>query len=217
MGIQTITGVVQNAEAAAWANSVIEVAFSDGYVPLSPLNIVGRTDTNGKFRVPVYNNATEVEPAVLRLPDDSLFSFDLDPEDTTVDLGTLIASGVAGQPRLMAVADGIRRYKAIMAQSGTGAPTETFVIENTLVNNVEWARISPGTYRVTSIGAFPAGRTFAVINFTGAFVGDSHLMTIKAEDDDYCDLLCKQINFNSPGLELIDVDESFGVEIVVYP
>jgi hypothetical protein len=63
-------------------------------------------------------------------------------------------------------------YAALLNQSGTDAPVAT-VISNGL-GAVVWTRISPGEYRGTLAGAFPAGKTLVfVTNSTGGVVAGS--------------------------------------------
>lgn len=220
MGIQTITGIVKDTNGDPWANRVVEAAFSDGYVPLSPLNAFARTDTNGKFQLKVDNNTDEVKAAVLRLPDDSLFGFDLDPEDTTLDLGDCIASGVEGAARLLPVPDGIKVYRATLTQTGTGAPVAT-VLENTFGAEIEWSRNAAGDYRATLAGAFPISKTVVLHNVptTGigiccqaSRIGDSTIQVL---------LSALNVDFGEEGISWTGLDDamlhSLYIEILVYP
>lgn len=158
MGIQTIRGIVKDANEAVWADSPIELGFSDGYIPLSNLNISAKTNVAGGFKFTVYNNANAVQPAILRLPDDSLFGFDLDPQDATVDVGTLIASGVAGNPRLYEV-EQTRLYRVSINQSSDEAPDVAGEFVNTVGIPV-WTRTSEGLYTGELAGAFPGDKTY---------------------------------------------------------
>jgi hypothetical protein len=53
----------------------------------------------------------------------------------------------------------VRKYKALLAQSGTDAPVAT-VLENSLGGTVVWTRTDAGDYLATLSGAFPETKTF---------------------------------------------------------
>jgi hypothetical protein len=55
---------------------------------------------------------------------------------------------------------GIRRYRCLLTQAGTAAPTAT-VLENTLVTTPTWTRVSAGVYRLT----FATGEALAAKRF----------------------------------------------------
>jgi hypothetical protein len=61
-------------------------------------------------------------------------------------------------------------YTALMAQSGTNAPTAAVILENTLGNTPIWSRVSAGTYRLTST-SFAAGKTFVLCMNSGLDLG----------------------------------------------
>jgi hypothetical protein len=60
---------------------------------------------------------------------------------------------------------GVKRYVALLSQSGTDAPVGT-VLENSLGGTVVWTRGSQGDYLGTLAGGFPAGKTVVQINPT---------------------------------------------------
>ena len=62
-----------------------------------------------------------------------------------------------------AVADGRKVYRAVIAQTGAGAPTATIVL-NTLGGTVVWARTSQGIYTATLAAAFTANKTTVLIS-----------------------------------------------------
>ena len=53
---------------------------------------------------------------------------------------------------------GIKRYLALLTQSGSSSPTAT-VLENTLGGTPVWARTSAGIYTLTLSGAFTTSKT----------------------------------------------------------
>jgi hypothetical protein len=102
MGIQTVTGIVLDAAGDPWADAIVEIQFDDGDGDFSGAGVVGVTDIDGIFSVELFNNAAEVKRCLIGLPDDNLFAFDLDPQDSTPDVGNLETSGGSGEPRLVA-------------------------------------------------------------------------------------------------------------------
>lgn len=58
---------------------------------------------------------------------------------------------------------GVKKYRALIGQSGTSAPTVT-VLENSLSGTPVWTYTSVGNYTATLSGAFTAGKTFVSIN-----------------------------------------------------
>src|SRR5581483_3532315 len=58
---------------------------------------------------------------------------------------------------------GVRKYRALISQSGTSAPTAV-VLENSLGGTVAFTRIGTGQYRLTLTGAFPENRTLILPN-----------------------------------------------------
>ncbi len=218
MGIQTITGTVKDTNGDPWANRVVEAAFSDGYVPLSPLNAFARTDTAGKFQLKVDNNALVTKAAILRLPDDSLFGFDLDPEDATVDLGDLVASGVEGAARLLPVPDGIRVYRALLTQANAAAPVAT-VFENTLGGTVVWSRSSAGLYLGTLADAFVENKT--VVSHNTPMKGPVLSVTWAGAEAIQIETAEISIDFGNEEIQWSSADNLFGfglfVQVLVYP
>jgi hypothetical protein len=60
-------------------------------------------------------------------------------------------------------AQGVKRYVALLTQSGTDAPVAT-VLENSLGGTVVWTYVDVGEYYGTLSGAFPAAKTICSIN-----------------------------------------------------
>ncbi|HWT01213.1 MAG TPA: hypothetical protein VN256_13270 [Pyrinomonadaceae bacterium] len=54
--------------------------------------------------------------------------------------------------------NGVKRYVALLSQSGTSAPTVT-VLENSLGGTVVWTRFDVGVYTGTLSGVFMASKT----------------------------------------------------------
>ena len=69
--------------------------------------------------------------------------------------------------------DGVRRYVALLTQSGADAPVAA-VLDNSLGGALVWARVGAGSYTATLAGAFPdADKVF--INAPRAFANDDEL------------------------------------------
>jgi hypothetical protein len=78
---------------------------------------------------------------------------------TLNDTAQTIAIGKAGTTVTVA---GVKRYVALLSQSGTDAPVAT-VLENSLGGAIVWTRTDVGEYRGTLTGAFPTlSKTFFV-------------------------------------------------------
>lgn len=56
----------------------------------------------------------------------------------------------------------IRRYRATLTQSGTGAPVAT-VYENSLGGDIVWTRLNVGVYKGTLAGVFRQNKTFITL------------------------------------------------------
>jgi len=64
------------------------------------------------------------------------------------------------------ITSGVKRYVALLTQTGTDAPVAT-VLENTLGGTVTWSRTGAGTYAVIGGSLFTANKTVAfVTNYT---------------------------------------------------
>ena len=59
---------------------------------------------------------------------------------------------------------GVKRYKALLNQSGTDAPVAT-ILENTLGGVPVWTRIADGYYYCTLANAFTANKTFCSVTY----------------------------------------------------
>ncbi len=69
-----------------------------------------------------------------------------------------------------AVTPGIKRYVALITQSGTSAPVAT-VLENTLGGTVVWTRDSTGIYSGTLNGAFTNNKTACFLSNASSYSG----------------------------------------------
>lgn len=63
--------------------------------------------------------------------------------------------------------DGVKRYVALLSQSGTADPVAT-VFENT-IGPIVWTRVELGDYEGALTDAFPAGKTWVMISGEGQF------------------------------------------------
>lgn len=79
-----------------------------------------------------------------------------------------LANGVTGElptdslPTNLQTYNGVKRYVALLSQSGTSAPTAE-VLENTLGGTVVWSYDGVGSYLGTLTGAFPGNKTITLI------------------------------------------------------
>lgn len=103
MGLQTLTGTVLDTAGDPWADAIVEIQFDDGDGALSGTGVVAVTDEDGIFSVEVFNNTAAARQCLVKLPDDDIFAFALDPEDASVDVGNLQTTGGSGSPRLIPV------------------------------------------------------------------------------------------------------------------
>lgn len=71
-------------------------------------------------------------------------------------------SGSWQRPTGGAGGSGVKVFRALVSQSGTGAPTAT-VLENSLGGVPEWARDAEGEYRLTLPGAWVIEKTFIAV------------------------------------------------------
>lgn len=98
-------------------------------------------------------------------------------------------------------------YKAIFSQSGTSAPSVTYLINNT-VGTVNITRQSAGTYRITTEGLWTASRCF--INHPK--ISDvNHSIVIKRTNTNYISILTYDSGTLSDGI----LDET-NINIEVY-
>lgn len=112
--------------------------------------------------------------------------------------------------------NGIKVYRALITQSGTGAPTAT-VLENTLGGTITFSRVGAGFYTVTSSGLFTVGKTFMSITENSSFAGTAPEMYV---------FQISYVDVNSINIDSFEIvsststdDQLFGtpVEILVYP
>jgi hypothetical protein len=94
---------------------------------------------------------------------------------------------------------GVKRYVALLSQSGTDAPVAT-VRENTLSGVPARLRDEPGSYALYLAGEFPAGKTVV-------FWNDRQGAVVEVSSPDY-------ILINTGGDDLIT---GMSIEISVYP
>jgi hypothetical protein len=107
---------------------------------------------------------------------------------------------------------GIRRYKALLNQTGSAAPVAT-VLENTLVTTPTWSRISAGAYTLT-FGTGEAAVAKRLVMMPGSLIKLSTLsgfyavLVLEAVDD------VVKITL-SPSTD--DLLVNFPISIEVYP
>lgn len=91
--------------------------------------------------------------------------------------------------------NGVKRYVALLIQSGTTDPIAT-VLENSLGGTPVWTRTSDGAYRCTLNGAFTSDKTICQIQLG---TGSNYLMTFFCSlSNDYCELQTVDAQTNTP-------------------
>jgi hypothetical protein len=103
---------------------------------------------------------------------------------------------------------GVKVYRAVLTQTGTGAPSAT-VLDNTL-GPVVWTRTSVGRYLGTLAGSFPSGKTVLLV---GAAHDASILATVRRNDADNVRVATTVGDGTSVDDELIET----AIEILIYP
>jgi hypothetical protein len=92
------------------------------------------------------------------------FTISANTNNPSIDLGTINwkVNCDISEPLNSYVYINPKRYRAILAQSGVGAPTVTTVLENTLGASLTYAYLGGGNYRITSgSNPFTANKTVA--------------------------------------------------------
>ncbi len=93
------------------------------------------------------------------------------PTQVLADAGEFLqadgSGGVSYQPVLP-----YKVYSAILNQTGTNAPVEAFVLQNT-IGPITWQYLSTGNYRTTSLGTY--GKVFALI---GGSPGSQRIVSV---------------------------------------
>lgn len=133
--------------------------------------------------------------------------------DLIDDKGNTVASFVsdADGARTLTVG-GVKRYKALLTQSGTDAPVAT-VLENTLGNAV-WTREGNGAYQISLSGTFVASKT--VMNYRQITVNDElnapkYYFFARVNDDSL------SLVVGEAATPTDDVLNQYPIEILVYP
>lgn len=104
MSKQTISGIVVDGDSIPVANVVVEVQFSYGASQVTGPGVPAMTDDNGAFSVEVINEADGLDTCAVTIFGQIVNTFELDPEEASIDLGTITVEGTASsRPRLVAV------------------------------------------------------------------------------------------------------------------
>jgi hypothetical protein len=77
-----------------------------------------------------------------------------------------MGDNVTASNALTAIGGGVKRYVALLTQSGTDAPVAT-VLENSLGGTVVWTRVQQGYFQGTLTGAFPDNKTHLSVTTSG--------------------------------------------------
>lgn len=111
-------------------------------------------------------------------------------------------------------------YRAIMAQSGTAAPTAT-VLENT-IGPIVWTRAAPGLYVGTLTGAFPIAKTMVMMTTANASEADYfEIIESTRLDANRVQIITTAVDVALGAAGQIDdclePGKGIGIEILVYP
>lgn len=108
---------------------------------------------------------------------------------------------------------GVKRYVALLTQTGTNAPVAT-VLENTLGGTVVWSYQSPGSYRATLSNAFALNKTLPTKQAVKTAADESSWVGILANNSaDYFDVYTGDDQGNGANGVLV----GFSILITVYP
>lgn len=113
--------------------------------------------------------------------------------------------------------DGVKRYVALLSQSGTDDPTAV-ELENTLGGTVVWTRDTVGVYSGTLAGAFPDPLKTAVIVAGRAGANPAYTTGAEVAPPDAIQLRTVTVSFgNEETIESDDVLQGTVIDIRVYP
>ena len=108
--------------------------------------------------------------------------------------------------------DGVKRYVALLTQSGTSAPVAT-VFENSLGIPVTWARVEAGEYQGTALGSFPEGKIWVSISPRQ----ESAICSGIRNSDDTFEYYTQTPSAEDVGIFLAADNQTVYLEIRVYP
>lgn len=106
----------------------------------------------------------------------------------------------------------IKVFRAIVSQGGASPPTMT-ILENTLGGTPVWTRpFGAGVYHLTLTGAFPAAKTFVMMQ--GCLdATNTHIASARRGTDDL--ILVQTADTSGTGMDSLLLGDS--LEILVYP
>jgi hypothetical protein len=106
--------------------------------------------------------------------------------------------------------DGVKRYVALLTQTGTDAPV-AIVLENSLGGVLVWSYGGVGIYDATLVGAFAADKTFLILpsGSTDSGPGDGSGLGLSRISNDVVRLLSRAGDS--------DMSTNTSIEIRVYP
>ncbi len=132
--------------------------------------------------------------------------------DVSITNGDLNVSG--------AITSGVKKYVALLSQSGTDAPTAT-IMENS-IGALVWSRLEAGFYRATLSGAFTTDNTFVEVSSIdrmdfsppSTFTHNLFFVSLKSIGPNDVDVVV----FDTSGV-MVDpgVINTIPIEIFVYP
>lgn len=130
MGVQTIRGILTDGSAPL-ANVVVEVQFSYGASQVTGPGVVAKTDDDGSFSVDVFNNAQGVDKVALTIAENIITTFDFDPEEAEVDIGTVVmATDIGGRPRLISAAAATVDLEPKLATTVIAPTDKTYLLQS---------------------------------------------------------------------------------------
>lgn len=129
---------------------------------------------------------------------------------------------ITGNLTVSGTTNGVKIYRALLTQTGTTAPTELVVFENS-IGNIVWTRPTgvAGVYYANLAGAFTANKTFinCWLNYslcTAVFANCA--LAIGATQEDECYFYTYSDLASNPSSVLVDLGgDGLFVEIRVYP
>lgn len=113
---------------------------------------------------------------------------------------------------------GVKRYKALLSQTGTDAPVAT-VLENTLEGTLTWARTSDGLYTLTSTNPseFPEAKTWSILS-TGQTAADGNMFYIAQTSETVMTVTTYEFTPSGPTFDVEDeLLDNTPIMIEVYP
>jgi hypothetical protein len=193
---ETGLGILWKQTGLNWVPQFITMGIGSSSLPLGFL----RMTSNGGLHF--YNSG--VAQSTVR--SDGLNSVDIIKGDNS-GLGNLNAATV----------NLVKAYRALLTQTGSGAPSAT-VRENTLGGTVVWTRNGSGDYTATLSGAFTSGKTFITMGSSTAAGTDFVSLRTERTSANAILLTTKNVDIAAPSASFADdLLVATEIQILVYP